>query len=208
MTIPPVPSFASSPILQVIFGAIIVALFATTSFAQNAELRQRTAVPTTGANGSSRLENDPVLPRVGKLDPIRTVSDFASPEMLRFKNSLLGAIDERLGAPYVFGATGPRYYDCSGFVWSAFQDVGISFERGSARSLWAKFATGNRSERYKFGTLVFFSGISHVGIVVDEKGFYHASKSHGVTYSPFNEYWLDRIDGFREIKSRAAEQAE
>jgi len=207
MTIPPVSSFARPPI-QVIFAAIIIAMFATTSFAQDAEVRQRTAVSTTGVSGSSRLENDPVLPRVGKLDPIKTVSEFASPEMLRFKNLLLGAIDERLGAPYVFGATGPRSYDCSGFVWSAFQDVGISFERGSARSLWAKFAPATGSERYKFGTLVFFSGIRHVGIVVDEKGFYHASKSHGVTYSAFNEYWLDRVDGFREIKPRAAEQAE
>ena len=183
-------------------------MFATTSFAQVGEQRQRSVVSTTDANGSWRLENNPLLPRAGKLDPVRTVSEFASPEMLRFKNLLLGAIDERLGAPYVFGATGPRYYDCSGFVWSAFQDVGISFERGSARTLWAKFAPVTGSEKYKFGTLVFFSGISHVGIVVDEKGFYHASKSHGVTYSPFNEYWLDRIDGFREIKPRSAEQAE
>jgi len=208
MNIPPATSFARSPI-QVIFVAVIVAMFATTSFAQDGEQRQRpTAVSTTDANGTPRLENNPILPRAGKLDPVQTVSEFASPEMLRFKNSLMGAIDERLGAPYVFGATGPYSYDCSGFVWSAFQEAGISFERASARSLWAKFTPVTDSEKFKFGTLVFFSGIHHVGIVVDEKGFYHASRSHGVTYSPFNEYWLDRVDGFREVKSRAAEQAE
>src|SRR6266404_556095 len=207
MNIPPVTRFARSPI-QVIFVAIVVAMFATTAFAQDVEQRQRTAASTTDANGSPRLENNPLLPQVGKLDPVRTVSEFASPEMLRFKNSLMGAIDERLGAPYVFGATGPYSYDCSGFVWSAFQEAGISFERASARSLWAKFTPVTDSEKFKFGTLVFFSGIRHMGIVVDEKGFYHASRSHGVTYSPFNEYWLDRVDGFREVKSRTAEQAE
>jgi len=207
MNIPPATSFARSPI-QIIFIAIIVAMFATTSFAQDVEQRQRTADSTTDANGSSRLENNPLLPRVGKLDPVRTVSEFASPEMLRFKTSLMSAIGERLGAPYMFGATGPYSYDCSGFVWSAFQEAGISFERASARSLWAKFTPATDSEKFKFGTLVFFSGINHVGIVVDEKGFYHASRSHGVTYSQFNEYWLDRVDGFREVKSRAAEQAE
>jgi len=35
--------------------------------------------------------------------------------------------------------------------------------------------------------------------VNDEKGFYHASRHHGVIYSEFNEYWLKRIDGFRRV---------
>ena len=47
--------------------------------------------------------------------------------------------------------------------------------------------------------MVFFSGLTHVGIVVDEKGFYHSSRRFGVIYSPFNNYWLSRIDGFRRV---------
>jgi cell wall-associated NlpC family hydrolase len=54
-------------------------------------------------------------------------------------------------------------------------------------------------EQFKFGTLVFFSGLRHVGVVADEHGFYHASRRHGVIYSEFNEYWLKRIDGFRRV---------
>ena len=72
-------------------------------------------------------------------------------------------------------------------------------ERGSARTLWGRFAAPDPEEHYKFGNLVFFSNLAHVGIVVDEKGFYHASRHHGVVYSPFNEYWLSRIDGFRKV---------
>ena len=54
-------------------------------------------------------------------------------------------------------------------------------------------------DRYKFGTLVFFNRLGHVGIVVDEEGFYHASSSKGVTYSKFEGYWENRIAGFRRV---------
>ncbi len=32
------------------------------------------------------------------------------------------AIKERYGLPYRYGSTGPNSYDCSGFVWSSFQE--------------------------------------------------------------------------------------
>jgi peptidoglycan endopeptidase LytE len=118
---------------------------------------------------------------------------------VKFQPLLMAAIDERLGSPYRWGATGPNTFDCSGFVWSIFQATGINFERASARSLFTRFAAPAPEEQFKFGTLVFFSGLAHVGVVVDEHGFYHASRRHGVIYSPFNEYWLKRIDGFRRV---------
>jgi cell wall-associated NlpC family hydrolase len=112
---------------------------------------------------------------------------------------LLAAIDERLGSPYHWGSTGPRAYDCSGFVWSIFQSIGIDFERSSARTLYARFMAPAPEEQYKFGTLVFFNGLSHVGVVADEKGFYHASRHNGVIYAPFEGYWGKHIDGFRRV---------
>jgi len=112
---------------------------------------------------------------------------------------LLAAIDQRLGAPYSWGAAGPNAFDCSGFVWSIFQSAGINFDRSSARTLFARFAPPAPEEQYKFGTLVFFSGLTHVGVIADERGFYHASRRHGVIYSEFNDYWLKRIDGFRRV---------
>lgn len=117
----------------------------------------------------------------------------------RFDRLLLTAIESHLGSSYHYAGTGPDSFDCSGFVWRAFQEAGFSFSRGPASSYWATFAPPSQEERYKFGTLVFFSGLSHVGIVADEKGFYHSSRHNGVVYSPFNEYWLSRIDGFRRV---------
>jgi peptidoglycan endopeptidase LytE len=117
----------------------------------------------------------------------------------RLRQLITVAIDERLGSRYRWGGTGPNGFDCSGFVWSVFQSAGITFERGSARALWGRFEAPAPEDRYKFGTLVFFSNLAHVGVVADVDGFYHASRNHGVIYSPFNDYWVSRIDGFRRV---------
>ena len=116
-----------------------------------------------------------------------------------FDKSLLTAIQSHLGAEYHFNRTGPEEFDCSGLVWRAFQDVGVDFQRAPARSYWATMPTPAEGQQFKFGTLVFFSNLSHVGIVVDDKGFYHSARHGGVMYSLFNDYWLSRIDGFRRV---------
>ena len=109
------------------------------------------------------------------------------------------AIKSRYGIRYVYGTSGPNTYDCSGFVWAAFQEAGIPFTRASARSLWAQSVPVSGDDRFKFGTLVFLNGLGHMGIVADENGFYHASSSKGITYSPFAGYWSSRIVGFRKL---------
>lgn len=121
------------------------------------------------------------------------------PSMFKLEPMLLAAIDERLGSPYRWGSTGPRAFDCSGFVWSIFQSIGVDFERSSARTLFSRFTAPAPGQQYKFGTLVFFNNLSHVGVVADEHGFYHASRRNGVIYSPFEGYWGKHIDGFRQV---------
>lgn len=117
----------------------------------------------------------------------------------QFVTQMLSSIESHLGAPYRYNRTGPDSFDCSGLVWRAFNDIGVNFQRGPARSYWATFAAPAESEQFKFGNLVFFSGLTHVGIVADEKGFYHSSRRNGVIYSTFSDYWLSRIDGFRRV---------
>jgi hypothetical protein len=195
-------------VVRLICSTFAVALFSLTALGQTGEYRPRKVVTAMDLQGPSRLENEPdLLPIVQapvKPSPVgKVISEFASPSMARFNSMLLGAIDDRIGAPYVYGATGPFAFDCSGFVWSAFRAAGIPFERSSARSMWAGFAPAREDEKFKFGTLVFFNHLNHVGIVADDKGFYHASRSHGVTYSPFSDYWMGRIDGFRRIPLEA-----
>lgn len=133
------------------------------------------------------------------IDLNTTTTTLTTPGFLKYNPLLLAAIDQRLGSRYRWGATGPTRFDCSGFVWSIFQSVGITFERNNARTLFAKFTAPAPEDQFKFGTLVFFNRLSHVGVVADEHGFYHASRRHGVVYQPFTDYWLKHIDGFRRV---------
>jgi len=116
-----------------------------------------------------------------------------------FSQKLLRAIQIRVGIPYRYGSSGPNSFDCSGLVWSVFYDAGFSFERSSAKTLWQNSVEVAGADKYKFGTLVFFNKLGHIGIVFDESGFYHASSSHGVTFSRFDGYWAKRIVGFRRL---------
>ena len=118
---------------------------------------------------------------------------------LNFNQRLMFSIQAKIGIPYLYGSNGPNRYDCSSFVWKVFQEAGISFTRTSARSFWNQFEPVYGDDRFKFGTLVFFNKLGHVGIVADENGFYQASSSKGITYSPFKGYWEKRIVGYRRI---------
>lgn len=175
--------------------------------AQRSEADSRQTRTSQDLNGSTRLETDISAPPIVEARRSRIVGSAARvpttvPVPLlpgRFDRDLLSAIQSHLGSPYRYTGTGPDSFDCSGFVWRTFQEAGFDFSRGPASSYWATFAAPSTEDRYKFGTLVFFSGLAHVGIVADEHGFYHSSRHHGVIYSPFNEYWLSRIDGFRRV---------
>lgn len=184
----------------------IVLCLSATALAQKAESRSSLTSPTTDSSGSPRLQTEPSVQNAVEARP-RVVGNSGLSESSnaniklnrRFDQLLLAAIQEHLGSVYHFGGTGPDTFDCSGFVWRTYQEAGFNFTRGPARSYWATMPAATREEEGKFGTLVFFSGLAHVGIVADEHGFYHASRHHGVIYSPFNDYWLARIDGFRRV---------
>lgn len=124
---------------------------------------------------------------------------FAANSLLAFNSRLQSEMNSRLGIRYHYGSTGPNSYDCSGLVWSVFNGAGATFTRSSAKNYWQEFEPVYGDDRFKFGTLVFFNDLGHVGIVVDENGFYQASSSKGVTYTPFAGYWEKRIVGYRRV---------
>lgn len=112
-------------------------------------------------------------------------------------SQLRSAIMNKLGIRYRFYGTSDAGYDCSGFVWRVFQEAGANFHRVAARSLWSQLPEATPEETKQFGTLVFFNDLKHVGIVRDDKTFYHSSSSKGVTVSEFAGYWEKRITGYR-----------
>ena len=202
---------------QILFPRLLVVIatlfFASAVLAQSSEADPSQIISTVNANGGIRLATEPASPIAVEERRPRTLTSTivarpapAAPTLNlanRLDQALLTAIQSHVGASYRFNRTGPDEFDCSGLVWRAFQDIGVNFQRAPARSYWATFAEPVKDEQFKFGTLVFFSNLSHVGIVVDEKGFYHSARHGGVMYSPFNEYWLSRIDGFRRVPAQS-----
>ncbi len=80
---------------------------------------------------------------------------------------------QKLGSPYVWGATGPDAFDCSGLTQAAYRAAGVSLPR----TTYAQIDTGRRVARSELlpGDLVFFySGISHVGIYIGKGQMIHA----------------------------------
>ena len=170
------------------------------TLAQETETRGRQVARNSSSALTPISVDDPIIISEASPEEIKAAATITTANSgYKFQQLISSAIDQRLGSPYSWGATGPFRFDCSGFVWSTFQSAGIDFERSSARALWARFGPAAPEDKFKFGTLVFFSGLKHIGIVADEHGFYHASRHHGVVYSPFNDYWLSRIDGFRRV---------
>ncbi|MER6538500.1 NlpC/P60 family protein [Streptomyces sp900105755] len=93
----------------------------------------------------------------------------------------------KLGSPYVWGATGPDAFDCSGLAQAAYRSAGVSIPR----TTYAQINAGRRVSRSELqpGDLVFFySGISHVGIYIGNGQMIHApNPSAPVRIAPIDE---------------------
>jgi len=85
-----------------------------------------------------------------------------------------------LGKKYVWGATGPRTYDCSGFTQKIYRDAGINIPRVSRdQARVGQYVSFNQMRK---GDLVFFDThkkrtgkVTHVGIYLGNGNFIHAS---------------------------------
>lgn len=86
-----------------------------------------------------------------------------------------------LGAPYRWGASNGKSFDCSGYSMYVYNHFGIKLGHGADD----QFAAGTKvaKEDLQVGDAVFFTtykkGASHVGIYIGDNKFIHASSSGG-----------------------------
>lgn len=111
-----------------------------------------------------------------------------------------------LGTPYGYAHSEKGIAtDCSGMVLKVYETVvGISLPRNSA--LQHQFCRHIKRKDIKIGDLVFFATgsdpdkISHVGIMLDEENFIHASSSKGVVVSSIDTpYYIRTFKGFGRV---------
>jgi hypothetical protein len=109
-----------------------------------------------------------------------------------------------IGRPYVWGAEGPRAFDCSGLMQYIHKEFGIELPRRAISQSRVGDPAGRRLQR---GDLLFFSTdtrrslVTHVGIYEGRGLMIDASKRHGrVRRDDLSEsYWVERFMFARRV---------
>lgn len=87
----------------------------------------------------------------------------------------LNAAKAKMGSPYVWGATGPNSFDCSGLTSWAYQQAGVSLPRTSQAQASAGTRVGQ--DALQPGDLVLFYGdLHHIGLYAGNGQILHAPK--------------------------------
>lgn len=111
-----------------------------------------------------------------------------------------------LGTPYGYAHSEKGVAtDCSGMVKMVYEKVtGIKLPRNSAKQ--AEYCKPLKRKNLKVGDLVFFATgknpdiISHVGIMLDDSSFIHASASKGVVVSDISQpYYVRTLRAFGRV---------
>lgn len=113
--------------------------------------------------------------------------EFAAPvQQVSTGQRILDAAATRIGSPYVWGATGPNSFDCSGLTSWAYREAGISIPRTSQAQISGGQAV-SRADLQPGDIVAFYSGASHVGIYAGNGQVVHAPYSGtAVSYAPLD----------------------
>ncbi|MEE4541943.1 C40 family peptidase [Streptomyces sp. V4-01] len=91
-------------------------------------------------------------------------------------DQLIAFLKSQLGKPYVYGATGPGSYDCSGLTQAAFASVGVTLPRTSQEQSTA--GTPVSVSALQPGDLIFWGGEGsayHVGVFIGDGQYLDAA---------------------------------
>lgn len=128
-------------------------------------------------------------------------ANITSSNSAKYREQFIEEVKSHIGCPYVYGATGPNKFDCSGLInYSALQATGIQLPRSSKQIYnYVKIIPLSEIEK---GDLLFFAttysgGVSHIGVYIGNNQFISAlseGKNRGVSISSLDqEYWKTRV---------------
>lgn len=177
------------------FVAVCVsAIAATTTVTASEPLKSPTraqaasppTVVTQGLESRSAIATDPpMVPRERPVEASRAQQARPSPIEIA-----IGYAMAQVGKSYVFGASGPNAFDCSGLVMRSFQQIGIALPHYTGTML----GYGKRVSRSEMirGDIVFPSS-SHVGIYLGNGEYIAASNPRtGIKVSKLYSFYAAR----------------
>jgi cell wall-associated NlpC family hydrolase len=114
--------------------------------------------------------------------------------------NVVSASVDLLGKTYKTGGRGPNVFDCSGLVYYVYKRVGVILPATAEEQ--GRIGVEVSRESILPGDIVAFriKREFHIGIVLNEREFIHASKSKGVAIDDLSTpYWTRSLQGFRSV---------
>ncbi|MFF9121957.1 NlpC/P60 family protein [Streptomyces sp. NPDC014889] len=87
------------------------------------------------------------------------------------------AAQSKIGSPYVYGATGPSSYDCSGLTSWAYAQAGVSIPRTSQAQANAGTRIYSQSQLQVGDLVIFYGDLHHVGLYAGNGQVLHAPRT-------------------------------
>lgn len=110
---------------------------------------------------------------------IKILTDVIDSSMSNNASKVINYAKSKLGKKYVWGATGPNTFDCSGLTQWCYKQIGITIPRVSREQ--AKAGEPVSKANLKPGDLVFFKNpIKHVGMYLGNDQYIHAPQTGDV----------------------------
>ena len=159
-----------------------------------------TTVPATGATASTRTSSPSRSSSAS--DRERIVSAYNSTALSSSRRTLLQTAEQWLGVGYRYGGNTQAGVDCSGFVCQVFKAIDRKLPRTSRDQ--SNVGAIISIESALPGDLVFFntsgSGVSHVGMLINNREFVHSSTARGVIVSGLDEtYYRQRLVSIKRV---------
>ncbi len=132
-----------------------------------------------------------------KTTPKPTAKPTPTPKKETKIEKFIKAANSKIGCEYILGDSGPKTFDCSGFVTWCLRQAGVSTSRLNAagfsrKSTWKNITSISDIQK---GDILFFrsdasSSVSHCGIYIGGNMMIDASSSNGkVVKRAVSNYW-------------------
>ncbi|MGV9994397.1 NlpC/P60 family protein [Streptomyces sp. NPDC003374] len=107
----------------------------------------------------------------------RSVINSNTPAASGRAGAAFSAAQSKIGSPYVYGATGPSSFDCSGLTSWAYAQAGVSIPRTSQAQANAGTRIYSQSQLQVGDLVLFYGDLHHVGLYAGNGQVLHAPRT-------------------------------